>query len=184
MTNNQPLLFLGFVQDNIAQDEFPGASTINLILEVLLVSDNSFFVNVIKLFNKFSFSCQQNINQPNGGEFQTDVVIDTAASTFNRILQKFPPCWLAANNAYRSLVTKTCFHSISESHKFKNEFTMFTNLLSVLNDLIQPSSLDKKIDDPKCDAYDSFNDSLEFKSFQAWEKKHNQKFAVNIFIEQ
>lgn len=124
--------------------------------------------------------CRQNINQPTGGEFETDIVIDAAVSTFNLILRKFPPCWLAAKSVYRSLVTKTSVHSISESHKFKNESTMFTNLLSVLNDLIQPSSLDKKIADLKDDAYDSFNDSLEFKNFQAWEQKHNQKFAVNI----
>lgn len=58
---------------------------------------------------------QQNNNVSIADDFDDADITEMAASTFHKILQKFPPCWIPANKIYRKLITKTSENSISTS---------------------------------------------------------------------
>lgn len=44
------------------------------------------------------------VNEPSFGEYSVAEVIDVAVFTARRIMDRFPPCWLAANKEYRTFL--------------------------------------------------------------------------------
>lgn len=74
---------------------------------------------------------KQNINKSSDNAYNTDDVIEMAISTYNKILQRFPPCWLAAKIEYRSLVMSSSENSISQSGKFFPNYEFLFYIISL-----------------------------------------------------
>lgn len=131
-----------------------------------------------------------------------------AIFTITRIIEKFPPCWLAANQEYRTFlkekgkhlitgagaftyfifqsahhtITFTIFHFVEN---FSANHTLFEDLINGVESAIQApvKRTAKKHDDVPANN-SLFNDSLlnesqDLQCFSKWELKHTQKYSVS-----
>lgn len=74
---------------------------------------SSYHIKTIHFSFQFKSYFQKSINEPSLGEYDVANVIDTATFTIARIIERFPPCWLAANKEYRTFLQAKEKHLIS-----------------------------------------------------------------------